>query len=50
VVVLACEGYALASFEQTLLVEVHNVDGEVVGLQPVTVNARILAPDLSVSM
>jgi hypothetical protein len=36
------EGFALASFEQTLLVEIHNVDGEVVGLQPVTVNA----PDL----
>lgn len=36
------EGFALASFEQTLVVEVHDMNGEVVGLQPVTVNA----PDL----
>jgi hypothetical protein len=36
------EGFALASFEQHLLVEVLNVDGNVIGFSPVTVTA----PDL----
>lgn len=36
------EGFALASFEQTLLIEILDVDGNVVGSQPVTVQA----PDL----
>ena len=36
------EGFALASFEQTLVVEILNRDGEVIGSQPVTVQA----PDL----
>lgn len=33
------EGFALAGFEQTLLVEVYNIEGVVVGSQPVMVNA-----------
>ncbi|HET7009276.1 MAG TPA: Gmad2 immunoglobulin-like domain-containing protein [Anaerolineales bacterium] len=33
------EGFALASFEQTLLVEIVDVDGTVVGAAPVTVQA-----------
>lgn len=36
------EGFALASFEQSLLIEVLDMDGNVVGQQPVIVNA----PDL----
>ena len=38
------EGFALASFEQTLLVEVVDVDGNVVGSMPVTVQA----PDMGI--
>lgn len=40
--VLRVEGFALASFEQHLTVEVLDADGNVVGMQPVTVQA----PDL----
>jgi hypothetical protein len=40
--VVHVEGFALASFEQTLVVEVFNQDGKIVGSQPVTVQA----PDL----
>lgn len=36
------EGFALAGFEQTLVVEVQDTQGQVVGMQPVIVNA----PDL----
>jgi hypothetical protein len=38
------EGFALASFEQTLLVEILDVDGNVVGSMPVTVQA----PDMGI--
>jgi hypothetical protein len=38
------EGFALASFEQTLVVEVYDVDGNKVGMQPVTVQA----PDMGI--
>jgi hypothetical protein len=38
------EGFALASFEQTLVVEVFDVDGKKVGMQPVIVQA----PDLGI--
>jgi len=40
--VVHVEGFALASFEQTLLIEILDVDGNVIGQQPVIVNA----PDL----
>ncbi len=36
------EGFALAGFEQTLVIEVQDAQGQVVGMQPVIVNA----PDL----
>ena len=36
---LHVEGFAIASFEQTLLVEVHEEQGGVLGSQPVIVNA-----------
>jgi hypothetical protein len=36
------EGVALASFEQTLVVEIYDQDGKVIGMQPVIVSA----PDL----
>jgi hypothetical protein len=39
------EGFALASFEQTLVVEVYDVDGNKVGMQPVTVQA----PDMGIA-
>jgi hypothetical protein len=38
------EGFALASFEQTLVVEVFDVNGKLVGMQPVIVQA----PDLGI--
>ena len=33
------EGFGLASFEQTLVIEVHDAEGNVVGSQPIIVNA-----------
>ncbi|NLG71796.1 MAG: hypothetical protein GX495_07130 [Chloroflexi bacterium] len=38
------EGFALASFEQTLVIEVQDMDGNVIGTQPVIVEA----PDLGI--
>lgn len=37
--VVHVEGFGLASFEQTLLIEVHDAAGAVIGLQPVLVQA-----------
>jgi len=42
--VVHVEGIALASFEQSLVVEVYDVDGNKVGMQPVTVQA----PDMGI--
>jgi hypothetical protein len=39
---LLVEGFALAEFEQTLVVEIQDLQGRVIGMQPVIVNA----PDL----